>query len=115
MLPEGVPVLEVELVLAALLDWHGEPEAALAGLPGHRAAELLVHERSGERRVRAVLGSVQQALEDQVLGVRDPLDVLGRRVALQAEPLLLERPAVVERQDEQLSVVSETHVPAFLL
>ena len=49
------------------------------------------------------------ALEDQPLGVRDLLGLLGRRVALDAEHLLLERPAVVERQDVELAVVAERH------
>ena len=110
---EAVAVLEVELVLAALLDGHGEPESALPGLPRHRPAELLVDQGAGQRGVGAVVGRLEQPLEDQVLGVGDPLDVLGRRVALQAKPLLLERPPVVECQDEELSVVSETHLPAF--
>jgi len=40
-----------------------------------------------------------EALEDQVLGVGDDRRLLGVGLTLDAEELLLERPAVVERED----------------
>ena len=57
----------------------------------------------------ALLGRLEHALEDQVLRVGDRLGLLGRRVALDPEHLLLERPAVVEREDVELAVVAECH------
>ena len=48
-------------------------------------------------------------LEDQPLRVGDPLGLLRGGIALDPEHLLLERPAVVEGQDVQLSVVAERH------
>ena len=47
VLAELGPVLEVELVLAGLLDRHGELQALGAGLGGDVAAELLVDEHAG--------------------------------------------------------------------
>src|SRR6185437_3055398 len=97
VLAELLAVLEVELVLPALLDGHGELEAACLGLGGDvgRGAELLVHQRTGDAGLRAALQRVQKPLENNVLAVRDALDVLGCGVARQAEPLLLEGAAMV--------------------
>jgi hypothetical protein len=91
VLAEVVAVLEVELVLAGLLDRHREAEAMLARLLRDVAAELLVHEDAGGRGVEAALDRLRHALEDQPLGVRDLVGLLGRRVAFDPEHLLLER------------------------
>ena len=114
---ELVAVLEVELVLAGLLDRHREQQAALLGLVRDALgrAELLVHEAAGGVRVHALLGRLQQPLEDQVLRVRDRVGLLGRRVALDPEHLLLERPAVVEREDVELAAVAECHTSGYTL
>ena len=56
----------------------------------------------------------RSALEDQVLGVRDLVRLLGGRVALDPEHLLLERPAVVEREDVEHAVVAECHRFSFV-
>jgi hypothetical protein len=108
---EVVAVLEVELVLAGLLDRHRQLEAGLLRLPrdAHGLAELLVDEHARRVLVEPLLGGRLHALPDQVLGVRDRLGLLVARVALDPEHLLLERPAVVECQDEQLAVVAECH------
>jgi hypothetical protein len=108
---EVVAVLEVELVLARLLDRHREQQAALLGLAGDvlGRAELLVHQHAGHAGVDAGLDRPEHALEDQVLGVGDRLGLLGAGVALDAEHLLLERPPVVEREDVELAVVAESH------
>jgi hypothetical protein len=107
---ELVAVLEVELVLAGLLDRHGQLEAAALRLLRDAAAELLVDQGPRDARVGAGVGGLEQALVDQVLCVGDRLGLLLVRLALDPEPLLLERPAVVERQDEELAVVAECHV-----
>ena len=107
---EVVAVLEVELVLAGLLDRHRQLEAVLARLLGDVRAELLVDEHAGGARLRALVDGFEHALEDQVLGVGDLLRLLGSRVALDPEHLLLERPPMVEREDVQLAVVSESHL-----
>ena len=106
---EVLAVLEVELVLAGLLDRHREQQAVLLGLLGDalRGAELLVDQAAGRVRVDALLGRLQEPLEDQMLRVGDLLGLLGRRLALDSEHLLLERAAVVEGQDVELAVVAE--------
>ena len=110
---EVLAVLEVELVLAR------------TSRPASPAADRAPWPRSGMRfgvpncsstrhpvglRVHALLGRLQQPLEDQVLRVRDRLRLLGRGVALDAEHLLLEGAAVIEREDVELAVVAECHV-----
>ena len=86
---EVVAVLEVKLLLAALLHRHRELDAAGLGLLGHlgRAPELLVHERPGCRRIGAARERGLDALEDQMLAVREALVVLGGGIALDTEPL----------------------------
>src|SRR5213078_605745 len=59
--------------------------------------------------IGATLQGELETLEHQVLAVGDLLDLLRGGVALDAEPLLLERPAVVERKDVQLAVVAQSH------
>jgi hypothetical protein len=59
--------------------------------------------------VDAALHGQLHALEDQPLGVGDRLGLLRGGIALDPEHLLLERPAVVEGQDVQLSVIAECH------
>ena len=86
---EVLPVLEVELLLAALLDRHGELDAPRLRLfrdPG-RARELLVDEHARHRGIRAAFQRRLDALEDQVLRVGDALEIRRRRVALEAEAL----------------------------
>jgi hypothetical protein len=110
VLAEGVAVLEVELVLAALLDRHRELEALLLRPLGDPVAELLVDEHAGRRGVEPALHRQLHALEDQLLGVRDRRRLLLRRVALDPEHLLLEGATVIEGQDVQLAVVAERHL-----
>ena len=74
-----------------------------------RAAELLVDQGAGHRWIGAAVERRLEALEDQVLAVGDPLDLLGSRIALDPEALD-ERPAVVECQDVQLAVVRPAHI-----
>jgi membrane associated rhomboid family serine protease len=59
--------------------------------------------------VDAALHGELHPLEDQPLRVGDPLRLLRGGIALDPEHLLLERPAVVEGQDVQLSVIAERH------
>jgi hypothetical protein len=106
---EVVPVLEVELVLAALLDRHRELEALRLRLARDVAAELLVHEHAERAVVGAAIGRERHALVDQLLGVGDRGGLLGRRITLDPEHLLLEGAAVVEREDVEPAVVSESH------
>ena len=72
-------------------------------------AELLVDQHAGRAGLGAALDRLQHALEDQPLGVGDRLGLLRRRIALDPEHLLLEGPAMVEREDVQLAVVAEGH------
>ena len=106
---EVVAVLEVELVLAGLLGRHRQREALLGRQLGDVGAELLVDQHAGRGGVEAALDGLLHALVDQLLGVGDRLGLLGRRVALDPEHLLLERPPVVEGQDVELAVVTEGH------
>jgi hypothetical protein len=64
-------------------------------------AELLVDERPGRGRVRPPRDRLLESLEDQLLGVGDPVGLFGGGLGLDAEPLLLERAAVVEGEDEK--------------
>ena len=107
---EIVAVLEVELVLAGLLDRHRQLQPVGPGALGNVGAELLVDEDSGGAGLGAAPDGLEHALEDQPLGVGDRLGLLGRRVALDTEHLLLERAAVVEREDVQLAVVTKGHL-----
>ncbi len=59
------------------------------------------------------LTACSSALEDEVLGVGDDRRLLGVGLALDAEELLLEGAAVVEREDVELLVVSEVHAPEY--
>ena len=106
---EVLAVLEVELVLARLLDRHREQQPVLFGLLGdaRRRAELLVDEAAGGVRIHALLRRLQEPFEDQALRVGDLLGLLRRRIALDSEHLLLEGPAVIERQDVELAAVAE--------
>jgi hypothetical protein len=109
---EVVAVLEVELVLAGLLDRHRGLQAVLLGLRDDLRAELLVDEHAQRGRVRAAgLDGLEHALVDEVLGVGDRRRLLVGRVTLDPEHLLLEGPAVVEGEDVELAVVTECHVP----
>ena len=54
-------------------------------------------------RVGAGADGLQHALEDQVLGVGDDRRLLGVRLAVDPEELLLEGAAVVEREDVELA------------
>src|SRR5262249_3481769 len=109
---EVLAVLEVELVLSGALDRHREVEALL--LPGSRdvRAELLVHEEAGRVFGRAALDRLAEALVDHHLRVADPLGLLRRGLARDAEELLLDGPSVVEREDVERLVVPEAHVRA---
>src|SRR5262249_27528984 len=109
---EILAVLEVELILTRFLDRHRQLEAMLASLLGDPAAELLVDQHPGGAGLGPAPDGPEHPLEDQVLGVGDPLGLLGRGIALHPEHLLLERPAMVEREDVELAVVSESHLPS---
>jgi hypothetical protein len=52
---------------------------------------------------------LQHALEDEVLGVGDDGGLLGVRLAVDPEELLLEGAAMVEREDVELAVGSGVH------
>jgi hypothetical protein len=106
---ELVAVLEVELVLARLLDGHRQRQAVLGRELRDVRAELLVDQHAGGARVDAALDRLLHALEDQLLGVRDRLGLFLGRIALDPEHLLLERASMIEGQDVQLSVVAEGH------
>ncbi len=107
VLAEVIPVLEVEQLLARALRGHRQLQAPRAGLLGNGRAELLVHQHPRHGRVGAVGHRLHHALVHEVLGVGDHRGLLGVGVALDPEELLLEGPAVVEREDVELLVVSE--------
>ena len=107
---EVLAVVEVELVLAGLLDRHRQLQPVLASLLGDVGAELLIDQHAGGAGLRALLDRLQHPLEDQPLGVGDRLGLLIGRIALDPEHLLLERPTMVEGQDVQLAVISESHL-----
>ncbi len=107
VLAELLPILEVEQLLARALGGHRQPQALRAGLLGNGRAELLVHQHPRHRRVGARGHRLLHALEDEVLGVGDHRRLLGIGFALDAEELLLEGAAVVEREDVELLVVAE--------
>src|SRR5664279_453752 len=109
VLAEVLAVLEVERALAGALGGHGQLEALLARLGGHGGAELLVHEHPRGGSVGARADGLQQPLVDEVLGVGDDRRLLGVRLTLDPEELLLEGAAVVEGEDVELLVVSEVH------
>src|SRR4051794_21172219 len=109
VLPEVLVVLEVELLLAGLLDRLGELEAVLARELRDVGAELLVDEHAGGVGVHTALDRDLHAFIDQLLGVADRVGLLRGGVALDPEHLLLEGAPVVEREDVELSVVAEGH------
>ena len=109
VLAEVLVVLEVELLLAGLLDRLGELEPVLAGERRDVGAELLVDENARRVGVDAALDGDLHALVDQLLGVADRVGLLRGRVALDPEHLLLEGAPVVEGEDVELSVVAEGH------
>src|SRR5207302_6768802 len=78
-------------------------------LEGDRRAELLVDEHAGHRRVGSGPHGLKQALEDEVLRVGDDRRLLGVGLTLDAEELLLEGAAVVEREDVELLLVARSH------
>jgi hypothetical protein len=101
-------VLEVELVLAGLLDRHREDEALLLRALRDVGAELLVDEHAGRVRVDAALHRAFHALEDQPLGVGDRSissgwDRPGSRTSSSGTT------PVVEGQDVELAVIAECH------
>ena len=107
MAGEVGPVLEIELVAPARLGGHGEHDPHLLGAPRHRCAELLVDENAGAVAQLPRRMGVEEPLEDQRLGVRNPGRLLARRDSHDAEQLLLERAAVVERKHVEISVVAQ--------
>ena len=84
-----------------------------ASLRGDGRAELLVDEHARDGRVGAGADGLQEALEDQVLGVGDDRRLLGVGLALDPEELLLEGAAMVEGEDVELLVISEVHSPEY--
>src|SRR6202044_732010 len=97
-----------------LLDRHGQLEPVLARALWDVGAELLVYQNAGGAGLRALVDRLQHALEDQSLGVGDPLGLLGRRISADPEHVLLERPSMVERKDVELPVVSQSHLRPLL-
>jgi hypothetical protein len=87
---EVVAVLEVELVLAALLDGHGEDDALLLRAPSQVRAELLVDQHAGRVSRSALVETPEESLEDDRLCIRDALSVFRAGCALDAQHLLLE-------------------------
>src|SRR5205823_12840978 len=85
--------------LAGLLDRHGELVTARLRLAGDVGAVLRVDEDARVPLRRALVDRLLEALPDQTLGAGDLVVV--------AADHLLERPAVVEREDVQLLVVAE--------
>ena len=98
LLGELVPVLEVELHLARLLDRHRELVATRLRLARDSRAVLLVDEDARGRLRRAELDRPLEAFPDQRLGPGDAVDVADH---------LLERATMVEREDVELLVVAE--------
>ena len=85
------------------------PAALACGRDRRRRTARRRARRSGRRATPPLATAFDHPLVDQVLGVGDRRRLLGRRVALDPEHLLLERPAMVEREDVQLAVVAEGH------
>src|SRR4029450_6470891 len=100
--------LEVELVLAALLDGHGEHDPEVARGARDRGAELLVDEDPGALALEPRVERLPKAREDDPLRLLDPCDILGRRLTRDAEQLRLERPSMVER--EQVDRLRAAHL-----
>ena len=71
VLAEVVAVLEVELVLAALLDGHRELSAERGRGPRDVRPELLVDEDPGAGERQPVGERLPEAVEDDALGLRD--------------------------------------------
>src|ERR687891_79874 len=102
-------VLEVELVLPALLDGHGQDQPGRLRVPRGVGAELLVDEHACGLAWNALVERPLRALVDHVLRVRDACGLLGVRLTGHTEELLLERASVVEREDVERLVVAERH------
>ena len=64
-------------------------------------AELLIHQAAGGLRPGSLRDRQLEALEDQLLAVRDPQRLLAGRFPGDPEPLVLERAPVVEGEDEE--------------
>ena len=103
------PVLEVELV------WPLFSTGIASSIPSPSPAPGTPTGLRTARRPQAVTdGSAPRRApsrrpRSQVLAVDQPFDLLGRRIALDPEPLH-ERPAMVEREDRQLFVVAQAHL-----
>ena len=102
-------VLEVELVLTGLLDRHRQLQPVLTSLLRNIGAELLIDQDARRGRLGPARDRLEHPLEDQSLGVGDRCGLLGGGITLDPEHLLLERSAVVEREDVQLPVVAKGH------
>jgi hypothetical protein len=66
-------------------------------------------EHAGGARVGAAPQRQLQALEDEPLRIRDGVGLVRRGLTGDPEHLLLERPAVIEREKIELAVVSQCH------
>ena len=111
---EGDPTAEETATIADAkhLIYEGMVEAVKRGAQAS-ATGVLVDYHAGCARLGTPAHCLLHALEDQPLGRGDRFGLLGRGVALDAEHLLLERPAVVEREDVQLAVVAQSHLCPF--
>ena len=98
LLAELLAVLEVELVLARLLDRHRELVATRLRLARDGRPVLRVDEHARGRLRRTELDRPLEPFPDQRLRAGHAVDVADH---------LLERPTMVERQDVELLVVAE--------
>src|SRR5581483_5956251 len=98
LLAELLAVLEVELVLARLLDGHRELVAPRLRFARDARAVLPVYEHPRVLLRRTELHRVLEPFPDQRLRPRHPLDVADH---------LLERPTMVEREDVETIVVAQ--------
>ncbi len=73
---EVLSELEVEDVLARLLHGHGQRDVQLLGPEGDVGSHLFVDQDAGTGK-GAVSGCRQETLEDEHLGVAQPLLILG--------------------------------------
>src|SRR5262249_7761761 len=104
---EIVAVLEVKLVLTRLLDRHRKLQPRRTGALRNIPAELLIDQHTSSAPLRAAANRLDHPLVDQMLRVGDRRGLLGRRIALDPEHLLLERATMIERQDVEGAYVTK--------
>jgi hypothetical protein len=102
-------VLEVELVLPRLLRRHREDHARAFRVTRDLGAELLVDQHSGRRGIDPCVEGSLHALEDHPFRIDDASGIVWTRRPFDTEEPTLERPAMVERKDEEPALVAERH------